>query len=48
MGRARQEGRVQVIAGAEEFAIRQIEARFNDTWNRHDPDGMVESLTDDG
>jgi uncharacterized protein (TIGR02246 family) len=34
--------------GAEETAIRQIEARFNDAWNRHDPDGMVESLTDDG
>jgi uncharacterized protein (TIGR02246 family) len=34
--------------GADEIAIRQIEARFNDTWNSHDPDGMVESLTDDG
>jgi uncharacterized protein (TIGR02246 family) len=33
---------------AENEAIRQIEARFNDAWNRHDPDGMVESLTDDG
>jgi uncharacterized protein (TIGR02246 family) len=33
---------------ADESAIRQIEARFNDAWNRHDPDGMVESLTDDG
>ena len=32
----------------EDEAIRQIEARFNDAWNRHDPDGMVESLTDDG
>jgi uncharacterized protein (TIGR02246 family) len=32
----------------ENEAIRQIEARFNDAWNRHDPDGMVESLTDDG
>jgi uncharacterized protein (TIGR02246 family) len=32
----------------EETAILQIEARFNDAWNRHDPDGMVESLTDDG
>jgi uncharacterized protein (TIGR02246 family) len=35
-------------AAADESAIRQIEARFNDAWNRHDPDGMVESLTDDG
>jgi len=34
--------------GADETAIRQIEARFNDAWNSHDPDGMVESLTDDG
>jgi uncharacterized protein (TIGR02246 family) len=33
---------------AENEAIRQIEAHFNDAWNRHDPDGMVESLTDDG
>jgi uncharacterized protein (TIGR02246 family) len=33
---------------AENEAIRRIEARFNDAWNRHDPDGMVESLTDDG
>jgi len=49
MGRARKEGRVQVTAHTEEkAAIRQIEARFNEAWNRHDPDGMVESLTDDG
>ena len=33
---------------ADEDAIRQIETRFNDAWNRHDPGGMVESLTDDG
>ncbi len=33
---------------AENEAIRLIEARFNDAWNRHDPDGLVESLTDDG
>ena len=32
----------------DEGAIRQIETRFNDAWNQHDPDGMVESLTDDG
>jgi uncharacterized protein (TIGR02246 family) len=38
-----------VTAGADdETAIRQIEAHFNEAWNRHDPDGMVESLTDDG
>jgi uncharacterized protein (TIGR02246 family) len=38
-----------VSTGADdEAAIRQIETRFNDAWNRHDPDGMVESLTDDG
>jgi uncharacterized protein (TIGR02246 family) len=35
-------------AAEQETAIRRIEARFNDAWNRHDPDGMVESLTDDG
>src|SRR6185295_20322752 len=28
--------------------ILAIETRYNDAWNRHDPDGMVESLTDDG
>ena len=33
---------------ADEDAIRQIETRFNDAWNRHDPAGMVESLTVDG
>jgi len=38
-----------VTVGADdETAIRQIETRFNDAWNRHDPDGMVESLTEDG
>jgi uncharacterized protein (TIGR02246 family) len=38
-----------VTVGADdETAIRQIETRFNEAWNRHDPDGMVESLTDDG
>jgi uncharacterized protein (TIGR02246 family) len=37
------------MAGADdETAIRQIETHFNDAWNRHDPGGMVESLTDDG
>jgi uncharacterized protein (TIGR02246 family) len=33
---------------AEEEAVLQIETRFNAAWNSHDPDGMVESLTDDG
>ncbi len=32
----------------DEQAIRQIEARFNDAWNRHDPAGMAEALADDG
>ena len=33
---------------ADEAAICEIETRYNDAWNRHDPGGMVESLTDDG
>ena len=37
-----------MAGGDDETAIRQIETRFNEAWNRHDPDGMVESLTDDG
>jgi uncharacterized protein (TIGR02246 family) len=38
-----------VSAGADdEAAIRRIEMRFNDAWNRHDPDGMAESVADDG
>jgi uncharacterized protein (TIGR02246 family) len=32
---------------ADEDAIREIELRFNAAWDRHDPDGMVESLVDD-
>lgn len=32
---------------ADEDAIRDIELRFNEAWGRHDPDAMVESLTDD-
>ena len=31
----------------DEDAIREIELRFNEAWGRHDPDGMVESLSDD-
>jgi uncharacterized protein (TIGR02246 family) len=32
----------------DEGAIRRIEDRFNDAWNRHDPAGMVEALAEDG
>lgn len=32
----------------DEAAIRLIETRFNDAWNRHDPAGMVEALAEDG
>jgi uncharacterized protein (TIGR02246 family) len=32
----------------DEETIGLIESRFNEAWNRHDPDGMVESYTDDG
>ena len=31
----------------DEDAIREIELRFDEAWGRHDPDGMVESLSDD-
>ena len=37
-----------MTGAADDAAIRQIETSFNDAWNRHDPGGMVESLTDDG
>jgi uncharacterized protein (TIGR02246 family) len=33
---------------SDEDDILQIETRYNDAWNRHDPEGLVESLTDDG
>jgi uncharacterized protein (TIGR02246 family) len=33
---------------SDESSILAIEARFNEAWNRHDPDGMVESIADDG
>ena len=36
------------MTSADEAAIHDIEQRYNAAWNRHDPDGMVESLTDDG
>jgi uncharacterized protein (TIGR02246 family) len=32
---------------ADEDAIRDIESRFNEAWDRHDADAMVESLADD-
>src|SRR5262245_55496076 len=35
------------MSKADEDAIRAIEVRFNEAWGRHDPDGMIESLTDD-
>lgn len=35
-------------AADDESAIFGIEGRFNDAWNQHDPDGMVESIADDG
>jgi len=35
------------MSQADEDAICAIEDRFNAAWDRHDPDGMVESLTDD-
>jgi uncharacterized protein (TIGR02246 family) len=36
-----------IMTKADEDAIREIELRFNAAWDRHDPDGMVESLDDD-
>ena len=35
------------MAKTEEDAIREIELRFNNAWQRHDAEGMVESLADD-
>jgi uncharacterized protein (TIGR02246 family) len=35
------------VSKVDEDAIRETEARFNEAWGRHDPGGMVESLTDD-
>jgi uncharacterized protein (TIGR02246 family) len=31
----------------DEEVIREIELRFNEAWDRHDANGMVESLADD-
>jgi uncharacterized protein (TIGR02246 family) len=35
------------MSRADEDAIRELENRFNSAWNRHDPEGMAESLADD-
>jgi uncharacterized protein (TIGR02246 family) len=35
------------MSRADEDAIRDIENRFNAAWNRHDPDDMAASLSDD-
>ena len=51
MGRPREEGRVRskvMSTAADEEDIRQIEMHFNEAWNRHDPEGMVEALAEDG
>ena len=32
---------------ADEDLIRELENQFNTAWDRHDPEGMAESLTDD-
>ena len=32
---------------ADEDDIRELEHQFNAAWDRHDPEGMAESLTDD-
>jgi uncharacterized protein (TIGR02246 family) len=35
------------MTSADEAAIRDIENRFNAAWDRHDPEGLSESLVDD-
>ena len=35
------------MPSSDEDAIRELENHFNAAWNRHDPDGMAESLADD-
>jgi uncharacterized protein (TIGR02246 family) len=32
---------------SDEDLIRELEHRFNAAWNRHDPEGIAEALTDD-
>ena len=34
------------MSQSDEDAIRELEHRFNEAWNTHDPDGLVESLVD--
>ena len=35
------------MSQSDEAAIRELEDRFNAAWNRHDPDAIAESLSDD-
>ena len=35
------------MSQSDEDLIREIEYRFNAAWNRHDPEGLAEALTDD-
>jgi uncharacterized protein (TIGR02246 family) len=35
------------MSRADEDAIRELENQFNAAWDRHDPEGLAESLTDD-
>jgi uncharacterized protein (TIGR02246 family) len=35
------------MSPSDEAAIRDLEDRFNAAWNRHDPDAIAESLSDD-
>jgi hypothetical protein len=35
-----------IVTKADEDAIRDIKLQFNEAWDRHDADGMVESLAD--
>ena len=34
------------MSQSDEEAIRELEHRFNEAWNAHDPDGLVDSLVD--
>ena len=35
------------MSQSDEDLIRELEYRFNAAWNRHDPEGLAEALTDD-
>src|SRR6202035_6081846 len=37
----------ETMSQADEEAIRALENQFNAAWDRHDPEGMAESLADD-